>query len=133
MPSIPGLPLFALTPANACLQFSRSQISSINRSELAGLSVLCCAADDSVPGRELSRASLLPVSGKASACCSWFFCRCSSLSPTAYSSLSLSSLRRTVRAFDHRSRQLGLSCFSAFRPLECLISLADCTTYFALY
>src|SRR5262252_5633115 len=131
MPSIPGLPLFALTRANACLQFSHSQIYSINRSELAGLSVLCFAADDSVPRRELSRASLLPVSGKASACCSWFFCRWSSLSRTAYLSLSLSSLRRTVRAFGHRSR-LGLSCFAAFPPLECLISLADCLTYFAL-
>src|SRR5207245_2417681 len=50
------------------------------------------------------RSLLLPVSGKASACCSWFFCRLSSLSCTAYSSLSLSSFRRTVWAFSHRSR-----------------------------
>jgi hypothetical protein len=37
----------------------------------------------------------------------------------------------SVRAFDHRSR-LGPTRFSAFRLLECLNSLADCMTYFAL-
>jgi hypothetical protein len=68
---------------------------------------------DSVPCRELSGASLLPVSGKASDCCSWFFCRLSSLSRTAYSSLSLSSSRRTVWAFHRRSR-LGLSVAPPF-------------------
>src|SRR5207247_3641472 len=49
MPSTPGLPLLALTRANACLQFSRSQTSSINRSPMAGLSALRFAASDSVP------------------------------------------------------------------------------------
>ena len=37
----------------------------------------------------------------------------------------------SVRAFDHRSR-LGLSVCSAFRLVECLISLTDCMTYYAL-
>jgi hypothetical protein len=109
----PGLPLFALTRAHACLQFSAWQISSLSWSELAGLSVSCFANLDSVPRRELSRASLFPVSGKASHCCSGFFCRLSSLSRTAYSSLSLSSSRRTVRAFDRRSR-LSLSVAPPF-------------------
>jgi hypothetical protein len=109
----PGLPLFALTRAHACLQFSAWQISSINWSELAGLSDVCFTTDDSVPLRELSEASPLPVSGKASDCCSWFFCRLSSLSCTAYSSLSLSPLRRTVWAFSHRSR-LGLAVAPPF-------------------
>ena len=36
-----------------------------------------------------------------------------------------------VRAFSHRSR-LGLSVDSAFRHLECLTSLADVMTYYAL-
>src|SRR5215469_4602715 len=104
IPSIPGLPLLLLTRANACLQFSAWQISSINWSVLAGLSDLRFATDDSVPLRDLAGASPLPVSGKANDCCSWFFCRLSSLSGTAYSSLSLSSLRRTVWAFSHRFR-----------------------------
>jgi len=51
------------------------------------------------------------------------------LSCTAYSSLSLSSSRRTVWAFDRRSR-LGLSVAPPF-GLECLTSLADCMTYYA--
>ena len=37
----------------------------------------------------------------------------------------------SVRAFDHRFR-LGLSVYSAFRLLECLMSLADCMAYYAL-
>src|ERR1700722_5759901 len=43
------LPLLALTRFNACLQFSRSQTSSINCSAIAGLSVPRFPAGDSVP------------------------------------------------------------------------------------
>ena len=77
MPSIPGLPLLAFTRRNACWQFSRSQTSSINCSSLAGLSVSHFAVNDSVPSRRAFGASLLPSSVKASAICSWFFCRLS--------------------------------------------------------
>jgi hypothetical protein len=105
---IPGLPLLLLTRANAAYSSLPDQFPPINCSELAGLSDLCFTPDNSVPPRELSGASLLPVSGKASDRCSWFFCRLSSLSCTAYSSLSLSSLPRTVWAFRQRFR-LGLS------------------------
>ena len=59
MPSTPGLPLLALTRANACLQFSRSQTSSINGSPMAGLLALRFAVSDSVPSPEAVGASLL--------------------------------------------------------------------------
>ena len=45
--------------------------------------------------------------------------------------LSFIPLTGTVWAFDHRSR-LGLSCLLRLSALECLTSLADCVTYFAL-
>src|SRR6266446_7288665 len=75
IPSTPELPLLALTRANACLQFSRSQTSSINCSPIAGLSVPRFAVSDSVPSTEAFGASLLLSSVKAST--SWFFCRLS--------------------------------------------------------
>ena len=56
---------------------------------------------------------------------SWVFCRGPSMSRGTYWPLS------SVRAFDHRFR-LGLSVYSAFRLLECLMSLADCMAYYAL-
>src|SRR5215470_1038754 len=84
IPSTPGLPLLALIRANACLQFSRSQTSSINCSPIARLSVPRFAASDSVPSADTLGASLLLSSVKANS--SWFFCRpvridCSTLSP----------------------------------------------------
>src|SRR6266699_1322539 len=97
MPSTPGLPWLALTRANACLQFSRSQTSSINRSPMAGLSALRFAASDSVPSPAALGASPLSSTGKAST--SWFFCRLSLTSRVAYSPLPLTCWRRTVRAF----------------------------------
>src|SRR3974377_520688 len=98
IPSTPGLPLLALTRRNACLQFSRSQTSSINPSvTIAGLSVVRFAVDDSVPSPAAFGASLLLSAGKANS--SWFFCRLSLMSRAAYSPLPLPSLRRTVRAF----------------------------------
>src|SRR5438477_4664174 len=97
MPSTPGLPLLALTRFNACLQFSRSQTSSINCSVMAGLSIPRFPADDSVPsGRHLGAS---PLSSSRKANTSWFFCRLSSMSRAAYSPLPLPSLRRTVWAF----------------------------------
>ena len=74
MPSTPGLPLLALTRFNACLQFSRSQTSSINCSAMAGLSVPRFPADDSVPswrpfggqGRSLDPQSGFPNKRKIS-------------------------------------------------------------------
>src|SRR5579872_4667565 len=97
IPSTPELPLLALTRFNACLQFSRSQTSSINCSAMAGLSVPRFPADDSVPSQEAIGASLLLSSRKANT--SWFFCRLSSMSRAAYSPLPLPSLQRTVWAF----------------------------------
>src|SRR5581483_12152932 len=47
-PSIPAPPLLALTPHIACFRFPHSQISSIIRSVLAGLSYSCAASSDSV-------------------------------------------------------------------------------------
>src|ERR1041385_4178951 len=94
IPSTPALPLLALTRANACLQFSRPQTSSINCSVMAGLSVPRFPPDDSVPSTEDFGASLPLSSMKASS--SWFFCRLSSMSRAAYSPLPLPSLRRIV-------------------------------------
>jgi hypothetical protein len=82
IPSIPALPLFALTRANACLQFSRSQTSSINGSPMAGLSVPRSAASDSTPSADTLGASLRLSSVKANT--SWFFCRLSLMSRAAY-------------------------------------------------
>ncbi len=97
IPFTPALPLLALTRLNACLQFSRSQASSINCSVMARLSVPRFPTDDSVPSTEALGASLPPSSIKAST--SWFFCRLSPMSRAAYSPLPLPSLRRTVWAF----------------------------------
>src|SRR5258708_19977924 len=77
MPSIPALPLLAFTRRKACWQFSRPQTSSISCSSPAGLSVSHFAVNDSVPSRGALGASLLPSPVKASAICSWFFCRLS--------------------------------------------------------
>src|SRR5437667_7583848 len=77
MPSIPALPLLAFTRRKACWQFSRPQTSSISCSSPAGLSVSHFAVNDSVPSRGALGASLLPSPVKASALCSWFFCRLS--------------------------------------------------------
>jgi len=85
MPSTPGLPLLALTRANACLQFSRPQTSSINCSPMAGLSVSRFAVSVSVPSLESIGASPLLSSMKANT--SWFFCRLSLMSRVAYSPL----------------------------------------------
>src|SRR5208337_965765 len=130
IPSTPGLPLFALTRCNACLQFSHSQTSSISRSVSARLSGLRFATSVSVPFPSAFGASLLLSVGKASTPCSgWFFCRCPLMSRAAYLPFPLFPLRGTVRAFGHRSR-LGLACLLRLSALECLISLADSLTYF---
>src|SRR6202047_3134473 len=106
MPSIPGLPLLAFTRRKARWQFSRPQTSSISCSSLAGLSVSHFAANDSVPSRGVLGASLLPSPVKASALCSWFFCRLSFirvLRPTRRSLLfGPSALRPTMPAADSR-------------------------------
>ena len=122
IPSTPGLPLFALTRCNACLQFSSSQTSSLSRSVPARLSVLCFTMGVSVPCTVAVGASLLLSTAKASTPCSgWFFCRRPFMSRTAYLPFPLFPLRGTVRAFDHRSR-LGLSCLLRLSALECLPS-----------
>src|SRR6516162_8422733 len=97
IPSTPALPLLALTRFNACLQFSRSQTSSINCSVMAGLSVPRFPANDSVPSGRYFGASPPSYSRKANT--SWFFCRLSPMSRAAYSPLPLPPLRRTVWAF----------------------------------
>src|SRR5271170_5768002 len=82
IPSTPELPLLALTRANACLQFSRSQTSSINCSPIARLYVPRFATTVSVPSADTIGASLLLSSVKANI--SWFFCRLSLMSCAAY-------------------------------------------------
>src|ERR1700745_441589 len=77
MPSVPGLPLLALTRRKARFRCSLSQTSSISCSSLAGLSVSHFAANDSVPSRGALGASLLPSPVKDRTLCSWFFCRLS--------------------------------------------------------
>ena len=114
MPSTPGLPLLALTRRNACLQFSRSQTSSISCSVIAGLLVVHFAVNDSVPSRAALGDSLLLSAGKAST--SWFFCRLSLVSRAAYSPLPLPSLRRTVQAFPTLVGTLPSADFS--RPVR---------------
>src|SRR5262249_4327896 len=59
----PGVPFVRLDSCQ-CLQFSRSQNSSINCSPMARLSVLRFAANDSVPSSEALGASLLLSSWK---------------------------------------------------------------------
>src|SRR2546427_8375852 len=106
IPSTPGLPLLALTRANACLQFSRSQTSSINCSPIARLSVPRFAASDSVPSADSLGASLLLSSVKANI--SWFFCRLSLMSCAAYLPFPL-----TPRSEEHTSElqsQSNLVC-----------------------
>src|SRR6266850_2170067 len=71
---MPGLPLLAFTRRSACLQFSRSQTSSIHCS-LVGLSALCFANSDSVPPSKAIGAAPLLSSGKARQY--WLFCRLS--------------------------------------------------------
>src|SRR6267142_2617942 len=61
---MPGLPLLAFTRRSACLQFSRSQTSSIHCS-LVGLSALRFANSDSVPPSKAIGAAPLLSSGKA--------------------------------------------------------------------
>src|SRR3954471_17406100 len=80
--STPALPLLALTRANACLQFSRSQTSYINCSPIARLSVSRFTISDSVPSSDTLGASLILSSAKAHT--SWFFCRLSLMSCAAY-------------------------------------------------
>src|SRR6266508_3529014 len=82
IPSMPGLPLFALTRFNASLRFSASKTSSINRSVDAGPSVTCSAIDGSVPSPAASEASPRSPAVKASSI--WFFCRLPPLSRNAY-------------------------------------------------
>src|SRR5438445_4907553 len=74
IPSMPGLPLLAFTRRSACLQFSRSQTSSIHCS-VVGLSALRFANSDSVPPTKAVGAAPLLSSGKARQY--WFFCRLS--------------------------------------------------------
>src|SRR5271157_3806714 len=57
IPSTPALPLLAFTCCKARFRFSRSQISSISRFVLAGLSGSCVAESDSVSSLLASRAS----------------------------------------------------------------------------
>src|SRR6202043_319457 len=73
-PSAAGPALVAFTRRNACLQFSRSQTSSIHCS-LVGLSALRFANSDSVPPSKAIGAAPLLSSGKARRY--WFFCRLS--------------------------------------------------------
>src|SRR5713226_4903209 len=74
IPSMPGLPLLAFTRRSACLQFSRSQTSSIHCS-VVGLSALRFANSNSVPPSKAIGAAPLLSSGKARRY--WFFCRLS--------------------------------------------------------
>src|SRR6266487_1847804 len=106
MPSIPALPWLAFTRRKARWQFSRPQISSISCSSLAGLSVSQFAVSDSVPSPGALGASLRPSPVKASAICSWFFCRLSLIESclllAAPYCLGLRPLRSTMPSADSR-------------------------------
>ncbi len=76
----------------------------------------------STPRRALTGASPLAIGSRASEY--WIFCRFPRMSYRSYLPLSI------VRAFGHRSR-FGLSVAPPL-GLECLTSLADVMTYYAL-
>src|SRR5271166_5070886 len=122
MPSTPALPLLAFTCCKACFRFSRSQISSISRFVLAGLSGSCLAESDSVSSLFASQAS--PAGEDEESNLPWMFCRLSLLRFMSYLPLLL------VLAFGHRSR-LGLSVAPPFGS-ECLTSFADVLAYYAV-
>src|SRR5271166_4475281 len=115
IPSTPALPLLAFTCCKACFRFSRSQISSINRFVLAGLSGSCAAESDSFSSLPTSQAS--PAGGVEKSSSPWIFCRWSLLRFMSYLPLLL------VPAFGHRFR-LSLSVSPPFGS-ECLTSFAD--------
>jgi hypothetical protein len=87
MPSIPGLPLLALTRRKTCWQFSRPQTSSISCSSPAGLSVSHFAVNDSVPSRRALGASLLPSPVRPAPSGAGFSAASRSSSPASYSPL----------------------------------------------
>src|SRR5271157_2883386 len=122
IPSTPALPLLAFTCCKARFRFSRSQISSIHRFLLAGLSGSCVAESDSVSSLFASQASPAGEDEKSSS--PWMFCRLSLLRFMSYLPLLL------VPAFGHRFR-LSLSVAPPFGS-ECLTSFADVVAYYAL-
>src|SRR5271167_1121884 len=122
IPSTPALPLLAFTCCKACFRFPHSHISSINRFVLAGLSGSCTAESDSVSSLFASQAS--PAGGDEKSSSPWTFCRLSLLRFMSYLPLLL------VPAFGHCSR-LRLSVAPPFGS-ECLTSVADVMTYYAL-
>src|SRR5262245_57563299 len=65
MPSIPALPLLALTRHIASFRFFHSHIASIIRSMLAGFSGSLLAPDDSGSSLQTSRASPVSAGGKS--------------------------------------------------------------------
>src|SRR5437016_5356561 len=106
MPSIPALPLLALTRHIASFRFPQSHISSINRSVQAGLSGSCVVGGDSISFLPGSWASPGPEEEKSNS--PWMFGRLSLLR------FMIDLPLRLVQAFGPRSR-LGLSVDSTFR------------------
>src|SRR3981081_1078184 len=119
---MPALPLLLFTCRNASFRLARSQMSSMIRRVLAGRSGSHTAEGDSMSSRPPCRASPLGADEKSSLI--WRFSR---LSPSRFMSYwPLLSFGPSVT----RSRR-GLSVSPPF-GLECLTSLADGMTHYAL-
>src|SRR6516225_7278078 len=122
MPSAPGAPLLSRTRCHARTRFSRSHTSSMTCIVAAGLSGAGAATTGSTPAWPTLGASPLALDVRDGS--RRVFCRDPLMRCQAYLPLLI------VRALGHRFR-LGLSVAPPF-SLECLTSLADSTTYYAL-
>src|SRR4051795_6059853 len=119
---MPALPLLALTCCNAFFRLSRSHTSSIHRFVIAGLSVSWAAKGDSVSSLPGPQASPAREEEKSSS--SWICCRLSLLRSMSYLPLLSFGPSVTVSGLTY--------LLSPSFDIECLTSLADCVTYYAL-
>src|SRR4051812_34740910 len=119
---MPALPLLAFTCRNASFRLFRSHTSSIHRFVLAGRSVSWVAKGNSVSSLPVLQASPDRVKEKSSS--NWIGCRLSLLRSMSYLPLFSFGPSITVPG-------LAYLLTPSF-DVECLTSLADCVTYYAL-